>query len=124
MEAAHVVCIQRNAAGMLQLSCVATFQHERHTRSACARVGWACAATGCHLRAVTFPQAALSAKYNCQGPEILTLKDMAFADGLPAGLQVRTGRALAYGCEVGLNCIGWAKCWVCGWAGLHRVRAG
>lgn len=29
----------------------------------------------------------LSAKYNCAGPEVLTLKDMKFADGLPAGLN-------------------------------------
>lgn len=29
----------------------------------------------------------LSAKHNCEGPELLTLKDMKFADGLPPGLQ-------------------------------------
>ena len=32
-------------------------------------------------------QQALSAKYNCSGPELLTLKDLKFGEGLPPGLQ-------------------------------------
>lgn len=35
----------------------------------------------------TAKQAALSRKYNADGPEVLALKDMTFAEGLPAGLQ-------------------------------------
>ncbi|KAG2496803.1 hypothetical protein HYH03_005210 [Edaphochlamys debaryana] len=34
----------------------------------------------------TAKQQALSQRYNTDGPEVLTLKDMTFADGLPAGL--------------------------------------
>jgi hypothetical protein len=32
-------------------------------------------------------QAYLSAKHNCEGPELLQLKDLKFGDGLPPGLQ-------------------------------------
>lgn len=36
---------------------------------------------------VTAKQAYLSAKHNCEGPELLLLKDLKFGDGLPPGLQ-------------------------------------
>ncbi len=35
----------------------------------------------------TAKQQALSKRYNCDGPEVLQLRDMQFPDGLPAGLQ-------------------------------------
>uniref|UniRef100_A0A383WAB7 Cilia- and flagella-associated protein 91 n=1 Tax=Tetradesmus obliquus TaxID=3088 RepID=A0A383WAB7_TETOB len=37
--------------------------------------------------AVLAKQAVLSAKFNCQGPEVLQLADLKFGDGLPGGLQ-------------------------------------
>lgn len=36
---------------------------------------------------VSNKQADLSGRYNCVGPELLTLRDMKFGDGLPPGLQ-------------------------------------